>query len=98
MPIDTLMAATANQRGGLAGRSPSPSDHALRSEFAAILERALERLPDHYRQAFTWRHHDRLSWDDIGRRMGCSADAARKTWSRAIHQLRAELVDYGSLS
>jgi DNA-directed RNA polymerase specialized sigma24 family protein len=38
------------------------------------------------------RHIEQLSWDEIGRRMGCTADAARKVWSRAIQQLRRELA------
>jgi RNA polymerase sigma-70 factor (ECF subfamily) len=95
VPIDMFRAESGEHRGELAGRSPSPSDHAVRSELAAALRQAVGRLPGHYRQAFAWRHHEQLSWEEIGRRMGCSADAARKVWSRAIHQLRTELGDYG---
>jgi hypothetical protein len=47
-----------------------------------------------YRQAVAWRHIEQLSWDEIGRRMNCSPDAARKIWSRAILQLRRELVKH----
>jgi DNA-directed RNA polymerase specialized sigma24 family protein len=38
-----------------------------------------------------WRHIEQLSWDEIGRRMNCSPDAARKIRSRAILQLWREL-------
>ena len=72
-------------------RSPSPSNHAQHSEWAQAVENALERMPAHYRQAVSWRHQEQLSWDEIGRRMSCTADAARKVWSRAIQQLRREL-------
>jgi len=72
-------------------RSPSPSNHAQRSEWAQAVDNALERMPEHYRQAVSWRHQEQLSWDEIGRRMCCTADAARKVWSRAIQQLRREL-------
>ena len=44
-----------------------------------------------------WRHQEQLSWDEIGRRMGCTADAARKVWSRAIQQLRRELAEHESI-
>jgi RNA polymerase sigma factor (sigma-70 family) len=96
--IDALLGAAGDEHGGLAGRSPSPSDHVVRSELAAVLTSAVARLPEHYRLAFAWRHHDQLSWDEIGQRMNCSADAARKVWSRAIHQRRIELSDYRSQS
>ena len=56
-----------------------------------------ERLPEHYRQAVASRHIEQLSWDEIGRRMNCSADAARKVWSRAIQQLRRELANHESI-
>jgi RNA polymerase sigma-70 factor (ECF subfamily) len=72
-------------------RSPSPSNHALRSEWVEAVEEALERMPEHYRQAVCWRHQEQLSWEEIGQRMSCTADAARKVWSRAIQQLRREL-------
>jgi RNA polymerase sigma-70 factor (ECF subfamily) len=72
-------------------RSPSPSNHALRCEWVEAVEEALDRMPGHYRQAVAWRHQEQLSWEEIGQRMSCTADAARKVWSRAIQQLRREL-------
>ena len=83
--------------GSLKSRAPSPSNHAVRNEWNAALEQALTRLPEHYRQAVAWRHIEQLSWDEIGRRMSCSADAARKVWSRAIQQLRRELANHESI-
>ena len=77
--------------------APSPSNHAVRNEWNAALEQALTRLPDHYRQAVASRHIEQLSWDEIGSRMGCSADAARKVWSRAVQQLRRELAIHESI-
>ena len=81
----------------LPGRVPSPSNHAIRNEVNAALEEALSRLPEHYRQAVAWRHVEQLSWDEIGRRMGITADAARKVWGRAIQQLRRELADHETM-
>jgi RNA polymerase sigma-70 factor (ECF subfamily) len=82
----------------LKSRTPSPSNHAMRSEWAAALEEALARLPEHYGQAVVLRHMEQLSWDEIGVKMNCTADAARKTWSRAIDQLRCELGSHGPLA
>jgi RNA polymerase sigma-70 factor, ECF subfamily len=78
----------------LKSRAPSPSNHAVRNEWNAALEQALALLPEHYRQAVVWRHVEQLSWDEIGHRMGSTADAARKVWGRAIQQLRRELANH----
>jgi RNA polymerase sigma-70 factor (ECF subfamily) len=78
----------------LPSRVPSPSNHAVRNEVNAALEQALSRLPEHYRQAVAWRHVEQLSWDEIGLRMGGTAEAARKVWGRAIQQLRRELAEH----
>ncbi len=76
--------------------TPSPSNHAVRNEWNAALNEALIRLPEHYRRAVTWRHVEQLSWEEIGRRMGSTSEAARKVWGRAIQQLRRELAGHGS--
>jgi RNA polymerase sigma-70 factor, ECF subfamily len=95
--IGTFLAPWSGQREILACPFPSPSNHAIRSEWAQALEQALLHMPEHYRQAVSWRHQEQLSWDEIGRRLGCTADAARKVWSRAIQQLRRELGEHGSM-
>ncbi len=95
--IDTLLNGSEGNGEMLASREPSPSRHAVRSELTEALDRALVRMPEHYRQAVVWRHQQQLTWDEIGRRMGCTADAARKVWGRAIQQLRQELGDRGPM-
>ena len=74
-----------------ASRQPSPSGHAIRNELAEGIEWALERLPEDYRRAILFRYHDRYTFQEIGVRMGCSAEAARKLWNRAVHRLQREL-------
>jgi RNA polymerase sigma-70 factor (ECF subfamily) len=71
----------------------SPSGQAILSEQAARLERALDRLPERERLVLIWRNHDHCQWDEIGRRLGGSADMARKAWSRAVERLRNEVGD-----
>jgi RNA polymerase sigma-70 factor (ECF subfamily) len=92
--IETLLGASEERRDVLASRVPSASSHALRSELAQAMDDALARLPQHYREAVRYRHHDELPWDEIGARMRCSADAARMVWSRAIRQLKKELESH----
>jgi RNA polymerase sigma-70 factor, ECF subfamily len=96
--LEMIMAKPEATAGALATSSLSPSSHAVRKEWARLLDEALVRLPENYRQAVAWRHQEQLAWDEIGRRMGCSAGAARKLWSRAICQLRCDLAGHGVLS
>ena len=70
---------------------PSPSSFAAARERDAALLRALERLPEEYRQVVHWRSYGRLPFDEVGRRMGRSAEAARKLWVRAIERLQQGL-------
>jgi RNA polymerase sigma-70 factor, ECF subfamily len=62
-----------------------------RREREEALIAGLERLPDHYREVVVWHHREQLSFDEIGRRCGISAEAARKLWTRALGRLRKEL-------
>ena len=74
-----------------AGTIETPSrDLARRKREAALIE-GLERLPDHYREVVIWHHREQLSFEEIGRRRGISAEAARKLWTRALGRLRKEL-------
>ncbi len=97
MTLETSPAESGAVIGSLRSPVPSPSNHAVRNEWNYALEQALTRLPERHRQAVAWRHQEQLSWDEIGRRMGCTADAARKVWSRAIQQLRRELGEHESM-
>jgi RNA polymerase sigma factor (sigma-70 family) len=49
--------------------------------------RALDSLPDDYRQVIALRYWENLDFDEIGQRMGRSAAAARKLWLRAVERL-----------
>ncbi len=81
--------STAAERGP-ADSLPSPSGAAMQQEQAEALGRALERLPDHYRQVVVMRFQEDRSFEEIGLALQCSADAARKLWSRAMERLRLE--------
>jgi RNA polymerase sigma-70 factor, ECF subfamily len=88
---DLAPADCAGELEAVKSREPSPSNHAVREEWKQVLEQALKRLPARYRRTVAWRHQEQLSWEEIGRRLDCTADAARKVWTRAIQQLRREL-------
>jgi RNA polymerase sigma-70 factor (ECF subfamily) len=77
--------------GGLADPSPSPSGAAAHQEQLDGLLQALERLPAHYQQVLRWRYWEKLSYAEIGQRLGRSEDAARMLWARAVEHLQKEM-------
>jgi RNA polymerase sigma-70 factor (ECF subfamily) len=72
----------------LAGGDSTPSAHAVRRERDQSLEQAMARLPERLRHVLQWRTYERCSFEEIGRRLGRSAGAARKQWARAVERLQ----------
>jgi RNA polymerase sigma-70 factor (ECF subfamily) len=72
----------------LAANVPSPSGQAMENEQDQALEAALGRLPDDYRRVITLRYQEQLPFEEIGRLLQRSPDAARKLWARAVERLQ----------
>ena len=89
IPID--VAAMEGDRRGWACEGASPSTHAAHREQAAALLAALGRMPEEYRRVIVWHQYDQHTFEEIGRRLDRSAEAARKIWSRALARLTEEL-------
>jgi RNA polymerase sigma-70 factor (ECF subfamily) len=70
-----------------ASEADSPSAEAVAREEEAALRHALIALPESDQQVVQWRSFERLPFEEIGRRLDCSAEAARKRWARAVEQL-----------
>jgi RNA polymerase sigma-70 factor (ECF subfamily) len=79
--------------GAVAAELPSPSTEIMAYEQAQRLRQALERLPDDYRRVITLRYLEQCSFEDIGRAMQRTANAARLLWLRAIERIKLELRD-----
>jgi RNA polymerase sigma-70 factor (ECF subfamily) len=75
----------------LAADTPSPSGDAIRREEEAGVLAAVERLPVQYRKVIRWRHQENYSFEEIGRLLDRSPDAARMLWCRAVELLRQQL-------
>jgi RNA polymerase sigma-70 factor (ECF subfamily) len=71
--------------------SLTPSKQVMAREQEDRLLRALARLPEDYRQAVLLRHQQGRSFEEVGRRLGRSPEAARKLWGRAVLLLQKEL-------
>jgi RNA polymerase sigma-70 factor (ECF subfamily) len=91
--------------GGAAGRSlaatlvdpePTPRTSVAEREEAAAIDAAVERLASDERAAILLRNRDHYSWDEVGRKLHRSADAARMLWKRAILHLQQTLEPDGT--
>jgi RNA polymerase sigma-70 factor (ECF subfamily) len=69
----------------------SPSAHAQAQERDEALERALQQLPEHSRRILILHEWDGLTFAAIGAQLGCSAEAVRATWRRALDELQTLL-------
>jgi len=90
--------ASSLSRLGLAPRDPeaTPHTHAVAEEEEKLLNLAMKQLPENYQTVIRLRNWDDLSFKQIGERMSCSSEAARKLWTRAINQLQELLNQWQS--
>jgi RNA polymerase sigma-70 factor (ECF subfamily) len=82
----------------LPDRGPTPSQHAVRRERSVMLADALEALPCADREVVTLRIFRHLTWEEVAREMGRSADAVRMTWTRAVRKLGATIREMDTWS
>jgi RNA polymerase sigma-70 factor, ECF subfamily len=72
----------------IASREPTPSTRAIRREQIEAVDEVIARLPVDEREVILLRHRECLQFDEIGRRMGRSGEAARKLWARATLRIQ----------
>jgi RNA polymerase sigma-70 factor (ECF subfamily) len=77
--------------GGPAAPDPSPSRVAVARELVEAVRRAVDRVPDDYRQVILLRYQENLSLEEIAQRMGRSVPAVRQLRARAVRRVRLEL-------
>jgi len=71
--------------------APTPCTDLLAKEQLETLTAAVAELPEESQQLIRLRNVERCSFRDIGEIFGCSPDAARKRWVRALAQLRSAM-------
>jgi RNA polymerase sigma-70 factor (ECF subfamily) len=70
-----------------AGRSDGPHERLERSQVAALIEQALQALPNRQRQAFVLRYWEELDVAETAAAMGCSEGSVKTHCSRATHSI-----------
>lgn len=90
---EEVESALSNQRlaAVLVDPQPTPSTDLIAAEARIRLVAALGHLPENYRRVISLRNMDLLTFAEIGERLECTADSARKLWDRAIRRLSREL-------
>jgi RNA polymerase sigma-70 factor (ECF subfamily) len=78
----------ASQPAIPSGDPASPSAMLMAHEQAQRLREALERLSDDYRRVITLRYVEQRSFEEIGRLMQRTPNAARMLWLRAIEHVK----------
>ncbi|MCI0377726.1 MAG: sigma-70 family RNA polymerase sigma factor [Gemmataceae bacterium] len=71
----------------------SPIAQLIRQEKNETIQAALEQMNAEHVQVILLRWREGLHFDEIGRRLGRSSEAARKLWERALQQLRRRLQE-----
>ena len=69
----------------------SPSSRMIKSEMIEALQQALGRLPEREHLVLSMRFRDQATYEQIGRRLGCSTVAARNAWIKAMDRVRLEV-------
>lgn len=87
-PLETLLPE------GDAGRD-DPRDEVQRRQTLAIIERALQKLPQRQREAFLLRYWEDMDVAETAAIMGCSEGSVKTHCSRAVHTLAAALANKG---
>lgn len=82
---------TGTRGAGPALDQPSPSEDAMAGEEAARVRAARESLSPDHRTVIALVHDEGLTLAKVGERMGRSADATRKLYSRAFAELATRL-------
>jgi len=72
----------------LASPRSSPSAQAQRRELVARVADWLAQLPADYRDVIVLRNLERLSFDEVARRVGRTPGAVRMLWLRALDRLQ----------
>ena len=69
------------------GRDPSPSEAAIGEELRVQAAAALESLPPNYGKVLRLVQVEHLTLREAAERMGCTRDAAKKLYGRALNRL-----------
>lgn len=71
-----------------------PDQQALQSEFEAVVEKAIQRLPEKQKAALVLRRHQEMPYSEIAKTMSISKPAVKALIFKARTRLRTSLQPY----
>jgi RNA polymerase sigma-70 factor (ECF subfamily) len=80
------------------GSTPDPERLALSRELGALMESAVDRLPDGSREVFILRQVEGMSTEEVADTLGVSDAVVKTRLSRARAVLRRELCDHAEVA
>lgn len=72
-------------------QAPSPISEVVSAEDLEWLAKSLKILSDKEQAILKMRHHEDMTWEEIGQKVGVSGEAARKAHSRILGLLRSAM-------
>jgi RNA polymerase sigma-70 factor (ECF subfamily) len=82
----------------MATRTPTPERQAFGREIGALLESAIDDLPDGCREVFMLRQVEGMSTSDVAEALGVSEDVVKTRLSRGRAALRRDLFERAGIS
>jgi RNA polymerase sigma-70 factor, ECF subfamily len=77
---------------------PDPERQAYAAEVAAVLESAIDALPDGMREVFMLRQVEGMSTDEVASALDVSPDVVKTRLSRARAALRRDLLERAGIA
>lgn len=71
--------------------TPTPEKSMMYNELAQAVKKGVDSLPDNQREAFILARYEHCSYEEIAKRMACSAKAVKSLLNRAKTNLREKL-------
>lgn len=76
---------------GLVARESPPDEQLAKREMLQTIIAVILQLPAHYQRIIRLRTEENLPYGEIARKLGITADAAQKLWTRAVGHLTHEM-------
>jgi RNA polymerase sigma-70 factor (ECF subfamily) len=85
--LEALAEVNGVETAAFAGSEPMPDELAQAQERSELVRRALDELPDPYREVVVLRHYEGLKFREIGEVLGIPDGTVKTRLSRALDQL-----------